>query len=184
MALSATVRTFEIQLADIDRGIYEQLSLRVGQHPSESDDYLVTRVLAYCLELEEGLVFTSGLSAADEPALWVRDLTGQLEAWIEIGCPDPARLHKARKGCDRVAVYCHKDPNAWLRSLAAGTVHQLESIRLYRVPWTSVKQLAASIDRRNTWTLTRTEGTVFIEAGDASFEFALEPLTTIPDPEA
>ncbi len=78
MALGATVRRFDLEVSDVDRGVYESLDLKVAQHPSENGPYLVARMLAYALELEEGLAFTNGLAASDEPALWVRDLTGRL----------------------------------------------------------------------------------------------------------
>ena len=110
MALGATIHHFAIQLSDVDRGVYQPLALKVARHPSEAEDYLVTRVLAYCLEVTEGLSFSRGLSEPDEPALAVRDLTGELSAWIDIGTPDAARLHKAAKAAPRVAVYTHKAP--------------------------------------------------------------------------
>src|SRR5207249_9169628 len=95
VALTATIYNVDIDLADSDRGVYETLALRVARHPSESDDYLVARVLAYCLEYTEGIAFSrGGLSEADEPPITVRDLTGALQAWIDIGSPDAARLHK------------------------------------------------------------------------------------------
>src|SRR5438552_19117511 len=95
LALSATIYHFAIQLSDVDRGVYQSLELKVARHPSEAEDHLVARVLAYCLEFTEGLAFSRGLSEPDEPALAVRDLTGGLRAWIDVGAPDPARLHKA-----------------------------------------------------------------------------------------
>lgn len=99
MALTATIYTFDIDLANADCGVYERLALRVARHPSESEDYLVTRVLAYCLEHSEGIAFsTGGLSDPDEPVLAVRDLTGVITSWIEIGAPDAARVH-SRQGC-------------------------------------------------------------------------------------
>ena len=86
MALTATIYNFEVDLAHADRGVYETLVVRAARHPSESEDYLVTRVLAYCLEHTEGIAFsTGGLSDPDEPALAIRDLTGAITAWIEIG---------------------------------------------------------------------------------------------------
>src|SRR3954468_20360569 len=106
MALTATVRRFEIALSDTDRGVYETLDWRVAQHPSESERYLVARVLARALEHAEGLEFSKGgVSDDTEPALVQRDLRGDLRAWIEIGSPTPERLHKATKACARVAVY-------------------------------------------------------------------------------
>ncbi len=95
MALNATVYSFEVELSDVDRGVYATVALRAARHPSETPEYLLTRVLAYCLEYTEGLEMSRGLAEPDEPALMVRDLTGALQAWIEVGSPDAARLHKA-----------------------------------------------------------------------------------------
>ena len=95
MALTATIYNFDIELADGDRSVYETLALRVARHPSESEEYLLTRVLAYTMEYTGGIAFSSGLSEPDEPTISVRDLTGKIQAWIDIGTPDAARLHKA-----------------------------------------------------------------------------------------
>lgn len=176
MALSSTVRTFEIELADVDRGVYESLALKVAQHPSESLPYLVTRVLAYALEHGEGLAFTTGLSTADEPALEVRDLTGRLEAWIDIGTPAAARLHKASKAADRVAVYCHKPPEPWLRQLSGERVHGSDTIALWALDPSAIQAIGETLDRRNRWQLTRTEGTAFLETPEGSWEVAVTPL--------
>src|SRR5271156_6015691 len=97
MALSSTMYVFTVRLADADRGVYETLPLRVAQHPSETPEYLMTRVLAYCLEYTEGISFSKGLSDPDEPTISVRDLTGVLETWIDVGLPEAARLHRAAK---------------------------------------------------------------------------------------
>ena len=109
MALSATMYVFTVRLADVDRGIYETLNLRLACHPSETVEFLLTRLLAYCLEYGEGIAFSKGLSDPDEPAVFIRDLTGALKAWIEVGTPDAARLHKASKASPRVAVYVHDE---------------------------------------------------------------------------
>lgn len=116
MALTSTIYNFEVDLADADRGVYESLALRVARHPSESEDLLLTRVLAHALEFEPGIEFSPGLCNPDEPALWIRDPTGALRAWIEVGTPDAARLHKAAKASPRVVVYNHKDVTQWLGS--------------------------------------------------------------------
>ena len=98
MALTATIHHFTVRLSDVDRGVYETLELKVARHPSEADEYMVARVLAYCLEYAEGIAFSKGgLSDPDEPPLAVRDLTGALKSWVEIGNPDADRLHKAAK---------------------------------------------------------------------------------------
>src|SRR5688572_18450792 len=97
MALGATIHAFTVRLSHVDRNIYENLDLRLARHPSETAEFLVTRLLAYCLEHTEGIAFSKGLSDPDEPAIVVRDLTGALRGWIEVGAPEAPRLHKAAK---------------------------------------------------------------------------------------
>ena len=104
MALTATIYNFDVDLSDTDRHVYETVSMRVAQHPSESNEYLIARLLAYLLEYSEGIAFSRGVSEPDEPPIAVRDLTGRVQSWIEIGTPDTARLHKASKAAARVAV--------------------------------------------------------------------------------
>src|SRR5262245_52780934 len=132
MAAGATVYNFDIDLADADRGVYETLALRVARHPSESEEYLVTRVLAFAIEFAEGIAFsTGGLSDPDEPALTIRDLTGALRAWIEIGNPDAARLHRASKASPRAVVYSHRDSERWLARLGGERIHRAEDVEIY-----------------------------------------------------
>src|SRR5262245_36638560 len=126
MALTATMRRFTLVLADTDRGVYETLDLRVAQHPSETDRFLVARVLARALEHAEGVDFTKGLAAADEPALWQRDLRGDLQAWIEVGTPAPDRLHRASKACRKVSVYGWQRVPELARAIADFGVHRAE----------------------------------------------------------
>src|SRR5688500_12908182 len=133
MALTATIYNFDIQLSDVDRGVYEPISVRVARHPSETEEYLLTRVLAYCLEYAEGIAFSKGLAEPDEPAISIRDLTGALRAWIEVGTPDAARLHKASKAAPRVAVYMHKDPTNFVRQLAGERIHRADALEVLAI---------------------------------------------------
>lgn len=148
MALGATIYHFTIRLSDVDRGVYETLELKAARHPSESDEYLVTRVIAYCLEYAEGIAFSRGLADPDEPPIAVRDLTGALRAWIEVGSPDAARLHKASKAAPRVAVYTHKDPAQLLRSLDGERIHRAEALELYSLGRELVAALVKRLARR------------------------------------
>jgi len=166
VALSSTVYNFDIDLSDSDRGVYETLSLRLARHPSESEDYLVARVLAYCLEYAEGIAFSKGLCAPDEPAILVRDLTGRLQAWIEIGAPDAARLHKASKHSPRVAVYVHKDPTQWLRALQRERIHRADALEIYVLNRGLVAALVARLDRRMAFGLSVHEGEVLVAFDD------------------
>jgi uncharacterized protein YaeQ len=150
VALTATVHHFTVRLSDVDRGVYETLELKVARHPSETDEYMVARVLAYCLEYAEGIAFSKGgLSDPDEPPLAVRDLTGVLKSWIEIGNPDAARLHKAAKAAPRVAVYTHKDPAQLLRSLEGERIHRAERLELYSLGREFISSLARRLGKRN-----------------------------------
>ncbi len=148
MALTSTIYNFAVELADVDRGVYETLAIRAALHPSETEDSLLTRLLAYCLEYEEGLAFSKGLSDGDEPALWVREPDGRVRAWIEIGAPDAARLHKAAKTADRVAVYTHKDPASLLRRLEGERIHRAEEIPIYGIDRPLLARLGELLDRR------------------------------------
>src|ERR1700719_3145409 len=131
MALGATVYAFKIELADSDRGVYVPLDLRVARHPSETEDHLLTRVVAYCLKYTEGIALSNGLSEPDQPAIAVRDLTGVLKAWIDVGAPDAMRLHRASKAAPRVAVYTHKDAVQLAARLRGGGIHRMEALELY-----------------------------------------------------
>lgn len=166
MALTATIHTFTIQLSDVDRAVYETLALKVARHPSESGEYLVTRVLAYCLEYAEGLAFSRGLSDADEPALAVRDLTGALKVWIDVGSPDAARLHKAAKAAPRVVVYTHRDPAHIQRQLAGERIHRSEALELYAIDRGVIDGLTRRLARRMQFDISVTDRHLFISIGD------------------
>ena len=169
MAIGATIHTFEVQLADVDRGVYEELSLRVARHPSETDSFMMTRVLAYCLEYEEGIVFgAGGVSSTEEPAVLVRDLTGHITAWIEIGAPDAQRLHFGSKLADRAAVYTHRDPAKLLASWEGETVHRAESIPLRSFDAGFIDTAVNELSRRNTMTVSVTEQQLYLELNGAS----------------
>lgn len=174
MALSATIYNFDIQLSDVDRNVYETLSLRVARHPSETAEYLVTRVLAYCLEYAEGIVFSKGLAEPDEPAVVVRDLTGALRGWIEVGSPDADRLHKANKASPRVAVYTYKDPAQFIRQLGGARIHHAETIEIHAVDRAFVDGLAARLDRRTTLELAVTDGHVYATIGGETLDGRIE----------
>jgi len=149
MALSSTVHTVDIDLADSDRGVYESLSLRVARHPSESEEYLITRLLAYCCEYAPGIEFSAGgLSDPDDPPIAIRDRTGAMQAWIDIGTPAADRLHRATKAAPRVAVYVHREATQWLAGLAGAKIHRAEDLQLFAIDRNLIAACAARLDRR------------------------------------
>jgi len=165
MALTATIYNFDVDLSDTDRHVYETVSMRVAQHPSESNEYLIARLLAYLLEYSEGIAFSRGVSDPDEPPIAVRDLTGRVQSWIEIGTPDTVRLHKASKAAARVAVYCHKDPVQWLRQLDVPAIHRASELELYSIDRALVAALVSRLDRRMAFALSVNDREVYVSIG-------------------
>jgi uncharacterized protein YaeQ len=150
MALGATVYSFKIELADSDRGVYAPLDLRVARHPSETEDHLLTRVLAYCLEYTEGIGLSNGLSDPDQPAISVRDA---------------ARLHRAAKLAPRVAVYTHKDAEQLAARLRAAKIHRADALELYAVDRDWLAAFTALLARRMEFALTVADGQVYLSLG-------------------
>jgi uncharacterized protein YaeQ len=176
LALSATIHHFTIGLSDVDRGVYETLEFKAARHPSESAEYLITRVLAFCLEYAEGIAFSRGLSDADEPALSVRDLTGALKLWVDVGAPDAARLHKAGKAAPRVVVYTHRDPAQLQRQLEGEKIHRPEALELYAIDRAIVAGLVQRLERRMAFDLSVTDRHLFISVGNTTLSGSVEPV--------
>ena len=177
MALTATLYTFDVALSDVDRGVYESLSIKAACHPSESDDYFATRVLAYALEYTDGIAFSKGISEPDVPAITVRDLTGALKSWIEIGAPDAARLHKASKASPRVAVYTHKEPRIFLRAYEGERIHRSEALELYAMDREMLAAFVQRLDRRVKLAMTVTDGQLFLDYGGDTITGTVQRLT-------
>ncbi len=173
MALSSTVYNFEIDLSDVDRNVYTRLSIRAARHPSETEEYLVARVLAYCLEYVEGIAFSAGLAEPDVPALTVRDLTGALRVWIEIGAPDAARLHKASKAAPRVVVYTHKNAALLVRQWAGESIYRAAELEVYGFDHDFIDGLAARLERRMALSLTITDRHLYASVAGATIAGAV-----------
>lgn len=174
MALGATIFRFEIALSDVDRGAYASLDLRVAQHPSETLRYLVTRVLAYCLSYEDGIAFSKGgLSDVDDPPVSVRDPTGALVAWIDVGNPSADRLHRASKAAARVEVYTTHDLALLRREATSRAIHRVSSIAVFPLPAPFVDDLAGRVARTTRIELTRTDGQIYAGVGGETLEAAV-----------
>jgi uncharacterized protein YaeQ len=181
MALGATIYNFKIELADSDRSVYAALDLRVARHPSETEDHLLTRVLAYCLEYTEGIAFSSGISDTDQPAIAVRDLTGALMTWIDIGAPEAARLHRASKLASRVAVYTHKDAAQLLARLQLERIHRSEHLEIYAFDREWLAALTGKLARRMEFALTVADRNLYLSLADDTTSSVVQALR-LPDP--
>jgi uncharacterized protein YaeQ len=176
MALGATIYVFDIELADSDRGVYASFELRAARHPSEAADYLITRLLAYCLEYTEGISFSNGLSTPDEPAIAVRDLTGVMQVWIDIGAPSPDRLHRASKATPRVAVYTHKDAAQFVARLRGERIHRIEELEVYAFARDLLTSLENRLTRRMALTITVLENHLYVSVGQESMTGVIERI--------
>jgi uncharacterized protein YaeQ len=169
MAQASTVYSVTIDLSDLDRGVYETLELRVARHPSETAEYMLVRLLAYCLEYQEGIALTDGLSSGDEPALVVRDLTGRVTAWIEVGLPDASRLHRGSKLAGRASVYTPRDVRQLLSQLSGAKIHRDGDIPIRAFDRAAVEAVAALIERRASLAISVSGGDVLIALGEQTF---------------
>ena len=173
MALTATIYNLRIDLADIDRSVYEKLDLCIARHPSEGMEYMFMRVLAYCLEYRDGIELTQGVAAGNEPAVLIRDLTGRVTAWIEVGMPDPHRLHRGLKLAGRAAVYTHRDVQKLLAQLSAANIDRLSTVPVYEFDRAFVDEIAALLDRRSDLSISVTERELYLNIRSRTFIAAI-----------
>jgi uncharacterized protein YaeQ len=176
MAAPGTPRRFQVELCNVDRGLYTSLDVRLAKHPSETDRFLFARVLAYCFLYEEDdravLAFSKGgLSSPEEPALSRTSLDGRLLLWCDIGTPSLERVHKACKAAPRVVIFTHHEPKLLLDELAKGHVHRKSELEVYALAPAFLDDLARTFpDRTEQFELTLTEGRLYVSHGGTSVQ--------------
>lgn len=174
MALGATVYHFGIELSDVDRSRYEALDLRLARHPSESLRYLLTRTLAYCLCYEDGISFSKGgLAASEEPPVSIVGADGTLQAWIDVGAPSARRLHKATKAARTVALFTHVERSLLLAEADSAPIHRREEIEVWQLAPAFLDPICERLERKLDWSLTRSDGTLYLGLGSETFETPL-----------
>lgn len=173
---------FGIELAHSDRGVYETLDLRVARHPSESAAFLVVRVLAYCIEYQQGIEFSKGgVSSVDEPAISIHDLTGERQAWIEVGAPSAERLHRASKATARVALYTDRRLDMLRAALAGARIHRAEHILVTAFPPVFLRELEARLDRTLRWSVSIGDGHLYVTDATVACDTPLEPVPLLAE---
>jgi uncharacterized protein YaeQ len=176
MALTATMRKFEIELTDTDRGVYETVEFRAAQHPSETERFLVARVLARCLEHDEAVTFSRGLSTDGEPAIQRPDLQGNNTLWVDIGLPAVDRLHKAAKTGARVVVYGWRGGAELMREAQALPIHRAAELEVYAFDLALLDGLGAVLDKLNRWAVAKSGGSLYVTVGNRLYEGAVTRL--------
>jgi len=177
MALPSTIYKASIELADIDRGVYESLQATVARHPSETEERLVARLLAYAVFHEAELAFSKGISATDEPDLWVQGGDGRVRLWVEVGLPEADRIIKASRHAERVALLaCGKSLANWeqqhLPRLAG-----IANITVISLDQAFINKLTALLGRSINWSITITEGSLYLTIGEETLEAAIRVMS-------
>ena len=162
MAQTSSVYHFVVDLSDVDRGVYTQLKLPVALHPSESIEFMATRVLAYVLEYREGIEFSPGIGSPEEPAILARSLDGALLLWVDIGAPSAERAHRAAKAAETVAIYCHRNVGNALENLRKREIHNAHAVNLFAFDAGFIDSLAKNLEKRNELSVSRSEGTLYV----------------------
>lgn len=179
MALKSTIYKADLQVADMDRHYYGTHALTIARHPSETDERMMMRLLAYALHADEALRFGKGLSADEEPDLWQKDLTGAVERWIEVGQPDDRRMLKASRQAGAVFVYSYGGSANWWNQMA-DRVARIGNLAVFDLPAASSRALAALARRSMQVQCTIQDGQVWMHAGDESVAMELTVLKEMP----
>ncbi len=185
MALSATLFRFTIQLSDLDKHCYERISLNVAQHPSETTERMLLRVIAYCFEYAPGLSFTRGLSTDSEPDIWRHQDNGTIASWIELGCPEPKRLRKACGQSESVVIYAYGEQNTrrWWQQ-AGSQLKNLDKVRTHFLDGEQIRQLVDSLKRSNSLTCLIEDGIMQLGWDQHFITINRIPMDAIPGQES
>lgn len=174
MAIKSTILKAELDISDMDRHHYESHALTLARHPSETDERLMVRLLAYALNAHEFLAFSDGIDSADDPALWQRDLTGIIEVWIDVGQPDEKRILKASGKADQVVVYAYgSSATSWWEQLAP-KVERAKNLKV--VQFTEASSLGKYAQKAMSFHCMIEEGHLWLTAGDDNFEVKMVTL--------
>ena len=175
MALKATIFKAELNIADIDRHYYHDHTLTIARHPSETDERMMLRLLAFALHAHEDLTFGRGLSTEDEPDLWHKDLTGAIELWIDLGLPDERRLRKASGRARQVVVYSYGGRGAslwWQQN--RDKLLRINNLTVFNLPATSSQALATLAQRNMQLQCTIQDGQVWLADDKDRIEVEIE----------
>lgn len=170
MALTSTLYRFRIAAWD-DR---PSIDVRIAQHPSETDVYLITRVIAYALNFQDGLELGPGLCEPDAPAMSVASPRGGTALWIDVGNPSARRLHKSAKAADRVRIYTYKDVELLKKEARGEKIYNAQKIEIFAIDPGFLDELASVLERDNRWDLTYEDGELQVVVEDELYSGTME----------
>lgn len=175
MALKSTIFKVDLQIADLDRNYYQTHALTLARHPSETDERMMVRVIAFALWADAALEFGKGLSSDDEPDLWRHDLTGAIEEWIEVGLPDEKRIRRACGRSKRVMVvsYGGRAADLWWEQNQS-QLRKQDKLTVINLPVETTQALAGGVARSMQINCTVQEGELWLVIGDATVHLVPE----------
>ncbi len=182
MSLRPTIHKVSLDVSDLDRQYYANHALTIARHPSETDERMMVRVLAFALFADDSLAFGAGLSDSDEPDLWAKDLTGEIQLWIEIGQPDPRIVRKATRRARQVVVLAYGRPAGPWWDKARADLEGFENLRVLALPAADVAVLAARASRSMAFHVLVQDGVVTF--GDATTSVGVTPAFLLGSPAA
>jgi len=176
MAIKPTIYKLRIAISDFNRDYYDSVNLTVALHPSENLPRMMARIVAYCLNAQENITFTKGLSEVEEPDIWVKTLDGLISLWIDMGEPAPDRVKKSSRLAPEVKVYSFnsKSDTWWEQSKAK--VQAFSHVKFYQFDWSQVQTLATFAQRNMDWSLTISGDTVYIATESDECELVVKEL--------
>ena len=180
MAQPSTIYRVGIQLSDIDRGLYESMQITVARHPSETEERLLARILAYALDYEPELTFTKGVGAGDEPDLWLKGPDGRVTCWIEVGLPDAERIVKASRHSEQVVLCAYGSSLPIWEKQQLPKLAGISNLTVVCLEQAFLGRLSERLQRSISWSLTVTEGSLYLAIEGETLESTLHYLA-VPD---
>lgn len=176
MAIKPTIYKLRIAISDLNRDYYDSVSLTIALHPSENTERMMARIVAYCLNAQENLSFTKGLSVVEEPDIWVKTLDDQIKLWIDMGEPAPDRVKKSSRLSPQVIVYSFNSKSDTWWEQSKDKIQQYKNVKFYQFEWSQIQQLAQLTKRNMDWSLSISGDTVYVSAADETCEVVVRKL--------
>ncbi len=176
MAIKPTIYKLRIAISDFNRDYYDTVNLTIALHPSETLERMMARIIAYCLNTQENITFTKGLSTIEEPDIWVKTLAGLVTLWIEVGEPAPDRIKKSSRLAPEVKVYSFNSKSDTWWQQSKNKVSQFKQVKFYQIDWQQIKILATFAKRTMDWSLSISDDTVYIAAESQECELLISKL--------
>jgi len=176
MAIKPTIYKLRIALSDLNRDYYDSVNLTVALHPSETLERMMARIVAYCLNAQEHLTFTKGLSMVEEPDVWMKTLDDQVSLWIDVGEPVPERIKKSSRLAPKVKVYSFNSKSDTWWEKTKDKVGQFNNVEYYQLDWQQIQTLATLAKRTMEWSISISGDTVYIAAENQECELTVSEL--------